>query len=116
MASFQAKFYWSLFIARNTTILSSSSIDLILYPWTLLPPIVDYPTAYYGLAALVMFEVPPTSPPVVADPPMGIFYSGGSVCQFTTVLIWNGTTDFFTGDDVTEFFNKRLSASSFFAD
>ena len=91
------KWYTSLFITRNTSVIGDDSLALILYPWSLQPMAPSAPTQFYGFGIELIFEDPPTAPPSSYTPPIGIYYSGGSMCTFLSIAMWNGTTDLFTG-------------------
>jgi hypothetical protein len=91
------KWYTSLFIARNTSVIGDDSLALILYPWSLQPMAPSAPTQFYGFGVELIFEDSPTAPPTSFTPPIGIYYSGGSMCTFLSIALWNGTVDLFTG-------------------
>jgi len=84
------KWYTSLFVKRNATVLlglNNSDIDLLIYPWSLmaLSPIPQY----YGLGVdLIFVKNPPTSPPPAPALPDGIDYMGGSMCSFFSIVLW----------------------------
>eukprot|EP01031_Cornospumella_fuschlensis_P033494 gene33494-40525_t len=98
-----AKWYASLFIATNTSVvLSADSLSLLLFPWALesLEPV-----QYYGLGTEMMFaqvyeSLPPLPSPTSAPlpPPIYTYYMGGSVCTFFSVVVVNSTENFFTGE------------------
>lgn len=94
-----AKWYASLFIQRNTTVLTDASIDQILFPWSLSGSSPFW--QYYGLGVELMYPNPYTSLPAVdADiqAPNAIYYMGGSICTFFSIVIVNSTTNLFTGE------------------
>jgi hypothetical protein len=91
------KWYNSLFISRNTSILTSASIDMILYPWSQSENVPGIPPQYYCLGVETQYANPPASPPAVADPPIAIYYMGGSQCTFFTIGIYNSTDNIFGG-------------------
>jgi hypothetical protein len=94
------KWYTSLFIARNTSVLSVESLAQIIYPWSRQPLTPQTPVQYYGLGVELIFEDPPQSPPPLpsAPQPIGIFYEGGSMCSFLSIALWNGTVNPFNGE------------------
>jgi CubicO group peptidase (beta-lactamase class C family) len=93
------KWYNSLFITKNASniILSQASIDLLLYPWAISN---NFPQ-YYGLGSEIMFSSTYTSPPPMstwsAENLTTVFYMGGSMCSFFTIVIWNSTVNPFGG-------------------
>jgi CubicO group peptidase (beta-lactamase class C family) len=95
------KWYSSLFINRNTSILSNSSIDLLLYPWAVTN---NYPQ-YYGLGSELMYSSPYWSSPDMnhwtPENLSTVYYMGGSMCTFFTIVVWNDTVNPFGGPDMT---------------
>lgn len=91
------KWYTSLFIKRNTTVLTSASVDLLIYPWA----ITDNFPQYYGFATELMFTTPYWSSPDVnpKENISSIYYMGGSMCTFFTIVIWNSTYPSFGGPE-----------------
>lgn len=83
-----ARWYSSLFLKRNTTVLSNYSISQLIYPWSQAEktPIPQY----FGLGLELIFLNPPLFPPQAntAPQPDGIYYMGGSVCTFFSIAIW----------------------------
>jgi CubicO group peptidase (beta-lactamase class C family) len=96
------KWYSSLFIAQNTSVLTKASINLILYPWAISS---NFPQ-YYGLGSESMY-----SPGYWSSPPnrndwspenmTSVYYMGGSMCTFFTIVIWNSTVNPFGGPDMS---------------
>jgi CubicO group peptidase (beta-lactamase class C family) len=85
------KWYVSLFVAKNASLVSEQSLDLILYPWVLEPVSPGNPYQYYGLGIELLFEDPPLSPPMPvssAPAPITIYYLGGSTCMFFTLMLY----------------------------
>jgi CubicO group peptidase (beta-lactamase class C family) len=83
------KWYISLFVAKNASLVTQESLDLILYPWALEPVSAGNPYQYYGLGVEMLFEVPFLTPPPVDDAPspVNIYYLGGSTCMFLTMML-----------------------------
>eukprot|EP00042_Codosiga_hollandica_P029636 m.165631 g.165631 ORF g.165631 m.165631 type:complete len:122 (-) comp53123_c0_seq3:368-733(-) len=78
------KWYSTLFLQRNSTILTDSSIDALIYPWALEPPESGNPTQFYGLGVELIFTNPPTTPPTTPDSPVAIYYMGTALDRITT--------------------------------
>jgi hypothetical protein len=92
------KFYTSLFVKKNATILSDSSVNLLLYPWAITS---DTPF-YYGFGTEMVYSPaywsspnPATFTPVNLT---SLYYMGGSMCTFFTVEVWLGQYNPFTGE------------------
>lgn len=92
------KWYSSLFIAKNTSVVQPASLALITYPWSHEPSEPSAPAQFYGLGVDLLFDNPPTSPPAWPAPaPSSIFYMGGSLCTFFSIVAYFGRTNIFTG-------------------
>lgn len=84
------KWYSSLFLKQNTTVLTKSSIKLLSYPWAYEGALKPIPQ-YYGLGLEMSFIVPPPELPSGFPQPAGIFYYGSSDCTFFSIAIWYST-------------------------
>ena len=83
--SFQVKWYSSLFITHNTTVLSNESLHLVVYPWSLSEPGAgSVPSQYYGFGVELIFDNSPASPPPLdqAEQPIGYYYMGERVGMY----------------------------------
>jgi hypothetical protein len=94
------KWYTSLFITKNTTVLTDASIDLLVFPWAIWN---DSPK-YYGLGVQLMFASDIwTSPTTTAPPPVMVFYLGGSQCAFFSIVVWNSSSNPFFGGSLATY-------------
>ena len=91
------KWYATLFVSKNASLLTQASLDQVIYPWALEAPFPGQPVQYYGLGIEMMFEIPPTSPPDVASPPSpaAIYYFGSSECMFVAMVLYMSTYNVF---------------------
>lgn len=81
------KWYSSLFITKNASLVSASSLAQIIYPWSW----TGYPF-YYGLGIEITFATTYNVPPrTVTQSPTSISYMGGSMCQFLAMTLYNWT-------------------------
>ena len=91
------KWYTSLFIKRNASLLTDSSLQQIIYPWAIqgLEPVGQY----YGFGIDLIFDTPILSSPSHTNPPSpsSIYYMGGSMCSFFSIGIWNSSSNVFGG-------------------
>lgn len=89
------KWYTSLFLTKNTTVLTDASIDLLVFPWA----ISNESPQYYGFGVETMFASAIWKSPktTTAPPPIMVFYMGGSQCAFFSVVMWNSSVNPFTG-------------------
>jgi hypothetical protein len=90
------KWYTSLFITKNASLVTQESLNLILFPWSMEQ---GEPVQYYGLGVEFLFaenymSLPPLNA-TIADP-ISIYYMGGSMCSFFTMVIYNANFNFFT--------------------
>jgi CubicO group peptidase (beta-lactamase class C family) len=91
------KWYTSLFVKRNTTVLTNASVDLLLYPWA----ISDAFPFYYGFATEMVYSPAYWSSPnhatFTTQNLTSLYYMGGSMCTFFTIEVWIGQYNPFTG-------------------
>lgn len=91
------KWYTTLFITKNASLLNAESMRLLLFPWAVE---AFNPPQYYGLGVEMLYQDPYLAmPPLDAyiPPPISIYYMGGSMCTFFTIVIYNTTYNYFTG-------------------
>ena len=95
-----ARWYSTLFLTRNSTVLTNESIDLILFPWTQCER-VPIPQ-YYGLGAELIILTAPEIYPVSFTMPDAVYYMGGSECTFFSIAIWYSSTNPFNTSQVLD--------------
>ncbi len=91
------KWYSTLFITKNASLLSEHSLQMVLFPWSMEE---GYPIQYYGLGIEMLFQNPYLTLPSVnsnIQTPISIYYMGGSMCTFFTMMIYNTSYNYFTG-------------------